>query len=278
MPEPSNREVKAESEVIDADNIPDEGDEGDDDVISAEEIPDEQTPDEQTPESSPEEMEGSEEEIPEESSKVPLKKEPAPVAGETPKEKALRIEIQELREEKRKNSIAKLTGQDGPVKESSYDELKKMGYSEEEIANMDKAIEIIASNRGFVKAKDSYQDTVNQVVDGFLDENPEFKPENDPADVRWQEFQKILQEGTYNVMGKSSKQLKEIFKKVKRDVDDKLGEATVATDTKKVAAQRQKIKSVSHSGGTKSTAKEKSQLDPSVRSMFKGFDDEDLQG
>ncbi len=49
-------------------------------------------------------------------------------------------------------------------------------------------------------------------------------------------------------------------------------------ETRKDDAQRQKIKSVSHSGGTKSAPPNKAKLDvdPSVRAMFKGFDDDDF--
>src|SRR4051812_11488738 len=109
MPETNNREVKADEEVIDADAIPDEGeDDPEEEVIPAveedEEAPEsDQEPDDQTPDSSPE---GDTPEV-KEKPDAPLQKEkePAPVVGETPREKALRIKVSDLRGQLHKKSI-----------------------------------------------------------------------------------------------------------------------------------------------------------------------------
>ena len=72
--------------------------------------------------------------------------------------------------------------------------------------------------------------------------------------------------------------------KVDRDVKDELGESKVkkaiATTKEELAAKKQKIKSVSHSGGTKS--QEKPTKTPINKANvggieFKGFEDEDLE-
>lgn len=311
MPETNKREVNADKEVLnledDSTKEPEgteEDDDLDEDVISEDQIPKEgETPAEEgekpkaeedskeeepkeaaSAESSPEEQ--SEGEKPAES--VPSQQ-PAPVAGESPREKALRLEVQRVKGLLRKKSVSDLV--DNPRAEpgaaaASVVKLKEMGYTDEEIKNMETAVDLIASSKGYVKQSQTYQNVVNEEVDAFIKANPEYDPKNDLEDVRWESFQRHLTgSGIYNINGKTREQLQVIFRKVKADVDAELGEPASTTKAKadeetkrKEAAQRQKIKSVSHSGGTK-TASEKTRapVDPEVRKMFKGFDDKDLE-
>lgn len=289
MTETSNREVNADVEVLDVEgeDTVEETDDSEETVIPPVEdapengdVPAEEPTEstKETPESSPEETE----EVESKETTPPstfTKKEPAPVEGETPREKALRIKVTELRSDLRKKHIQDLTGNGPtPTGDDRSQELRDIGYSDEEISNMEKAIDVIAQKKGYVKAEQSYQTTVNNVVETFIDANPEYKPENDLEDVRWEKFKGILESGVYSLSGKTPKQLNDILKRVHRDVTDELGEATTKVDVKRQAAQMQKIKSVNHSGGTKPTiVKKVSNIDPNVREMFKGFDDEDLE-
>jgi len=289
MVETNNREVKADVEVINLEDNNEETEETTEDETVIPPVEEGKTPEApqtttEAPESSPEEKEEPEatpetkEEAPDSSTFT--KKEPAPVPGETPREKALRLEIQRLKQLRREDGINKLVG-NKPNQEIAQDklkELKDLGYTDEEILNMEKAIDILATKKGYVKAEQTYQSTVNSVVESFIDLHPEYKPENDPEDVRWTRFEALLQSGIYNIAGKTPKQLNEIFRRVHKDVVDELGEATMHTETKQKAAKIQKIQSISHSGGTKTTPEKKtSKIDPTVRSFFKGFDDEDLE-
>ncbi len=292
MPETSTREVKADEEVIDADKI-DDGETTDEELeeevvppVEEEEVPaeeDDKKEDDDSkdpPESSPE---GTEEEP-----QVPSKKTPAPVEGETPREKALRLQVQALRGDLRKANMTKgMEGEKKPTSPAVSERMKKLQetYTPEELRNMQEAIDVLAEANGYVKSSQTYQETVNGVVDSFIEENPEYKPNNDPEDARWNRFQEILKDGTYNLSGKTPKQLAVIFKKVKADVDEELGEPATVTkakakevETRKVAAQTQKIKSVSHSGGSKAPVAKPTanKIDPNVRAMFKDFADEDL--
>lgn len=285
MAETNNREVKTDVEVLDVEDTEETTEEGEETVIPpVEDAPEEETPKEDIPAEDNTPTTESPEPSPEDGDdKTPpstfTKKEPAPVEGETPREKALRVKVTELRTKLRHENIQEITGK-GPAPENTdhLQELRDLGYSDDEIKNMEKAIDVIASKKGYVKAEQTYQGTVDTVVETFIDTNPEYKPENDPEDVRWETFKGILKSGVYNLTGKTQKQLNEIFKKVHRDVVDQLGEATVVDTTKQRAAQNQKIKSVSHSGGTKTpVVKKTSSIDPAVRGMFKGFDDEDLE-
>lgn len=282
MAETNNREVNNPDveEVEVADDV-EETEEGEETVIPpVEDTPEgdvpaeEDTTTEETPASSPEETKE------EETQPSTLKeKEPVPVQGETPREKALRLEIQRVKTLLREKAISDMTGNNpAPKSVDDLQQLRDIGYSDEEISNMEKAIDVIAQKKGYVKAEQSYQATVNTIVESFIDSHPEYKPENDPEDVRWTRFEGIIKSGVYNLSGKTPKQLNDIFKKVHRDVVEELGEADVTIEVKRQAAQVQKIKSVSHSGGTKSApAKRASTIDPNVRGMFKGFDDEDLE-
>lgn len=290
MPETSTREVNTDAEVIDADKI-DDGEtteeELEEEVVPAVDEEAEKDPPEddakEPPESSPE----GKKVIPEKEEKPiePSKKEPTPVEGESPREAALRLQIQSLRTELRKKNLG-ITGEDKKPAPATSDRMKKLQetYSPEEIRNMEEAIDVLAESKGYVKSSQTYQETVNGVVDTFIEENPEYKPANDPEDARWTRFQEILKDGTYNLSGKTPKQLSVIFKRVKVDVDQELGEPAIAVrakekevETRKIAAQTQKVKSVSHSGGTKvAPAKKESTIDPGVRAIFKDFSDEDL--
>lgn len=294
--ETSTREVNADAEVIPADAIPgdepEEDEDGDEEVIPPVEEgeepaePDEgdpeepEEPDEPAPsDSSPEDPTAPKDDDPEEPS-APSQT-PAPVEGETPREKALRLEVQRLKALRRKEGIQELIAPPGaPAQPSATTErLTKLKerYTPEELAGIEEAIDVIAESKGYVKKSETYQEQVNTLVDEFTSEHTEYKPENDPEDVRWTRFTEILSSGLYNLHGKTPQQLKAIFGRVHKDVTEELGEPTVAVQPRRQAAQRQKVRSVSHSGGTKPTPQPaKPTVDPKVRDLFKGFDDDDL--
>jgi len=292
MPEtPNKREVNADNVEIlnledDVQETDDEAEDLDEEVIPAvdEEALDEEEETEDDVETAPAESspEGTSVEEPEVANPAPApsKKEPAPVEGETPREKALRLETQRLRGLLRTKSVhdlVEVVPGSAPADQESIQKLRDLGYSDEDISNMENAIDIIASKKGYVKQEQSIQQAVDGVVETFIESNPEYKPENDPEDVRWNRFQEILKSGIYNLSGKAPKQLRVIFDKVHKDVVSELGEPNVTTEVRRDAAQRHKIKVVSHSGGTKTApTKPKTAIDPGVRAMFKGFEDDDL--
>jgi hypothetical protein len=225
--------------------------------------------------------EGEEEEIEEEqeveseSSAGTAPKQPKPVEGETSRERAMRLEIERLRRANREKFIITPEVKQ-ELKDKSIDELKEMGYEDAEIEKMQKAIDILATKSGYVKKSQTYQDTANQLLEDFIEANPEYKPENDRDDIRWSTFDRIIKRD-YNLANKTQKQLKSIFDKVNRDVEDELGEVDDSSISKQRNAQTQKIRSVSHSGGTKTAQKSgKTSVDPAVKNFFQGFDDDEL--
>lgn len=212
--------------------------------------------------------------------KLEVHSQPKPVEGETPKERALRLEVQRLRGEVRKNQVGSIVETKQPVAPDAYQALRDKGYSEEEIANMESAVDIIATQKGYVRADRTYAQTVQDTVDLFTEEHPEYKATNDVEDVRWNMFQSLLKDGTYNLSGKTAKQLKSIFEKVDNDVRKELGEVVVKRTPVQVAAAQHKASVVSHSAGgaisPSTTPRPKLNTKQAGGVKLVGFDDDDF--
>ncbi len=205
-----------------------------------------------------------------------------PVDGETVREKALRLEITRLKQERRMAAQERIAGMAKPPSQEVVDERfekLKGTYSDDEIRNMEEAIDVIASRRGYVKKADSYQESVNLVLEAFIDSHKEYKPENDKDDLRWNRFQEVLM-ADYNLQNKTPKQIANILFKVHRDLAmEDYGDVKAPERVNKLNAQQQKIRSVSHAGGNsapQSKSGNKLSMDESTRKMFKDFSDEDL--
>lgn len=273
-------------------NTADEGE----DLIPMEALPTDKAALGQTPEQTPpaEEPE-KEDEVPkpedapaaESSPAAPVEKpevhsqQPTPVEGETPREKALRLETQRLRGLLRRDNIKELAeGAGAPAEETDeYEILKEQGYTDEQIKAMETAVDLIASKKGYVRADRNYAQTVQDTVDLFTESHPEYKPASDADDIRWNLFQSYLKDGTYNLSGKTPKQLTAIFEKVDADVRKELGETVVKTNPRAIAAQQHKVNVVSHSGGTKPTIAARPAMNPKEAGGIKlvGFDEDDFK-
>jgi len=202
------------------------------------------------------------------------------VAGETPREKALRLEVTRLRKKGREKEEKDLLATEKTSEPDSYEELKELGYDEDQINTLDKAFDIIGKKKGFVRKDQSYATMANDTLAEFVEEHPEYSAENDKDDVYWGRFKTILKDD-YKLANKTSKQLKSIFNRVDREIKEELGENVV---DKKVTAQKQKIKSAS--AGT-STSKSDKPVNKVVQNnkvvsnhpglIFKGFDDDEVE-
>ena len=211
----------------------------------------------------------------------PAPLQPAPVSGETERERGLRLEIQRLRTKLRSDDIKQVIEPKTPQQEDPYQNLRDEGYTDEEIKKMTVVVDAIAKNKGYIRAEDSYKQNINDLVDFFVEEHPEYKSINDIDDVRWSQFQSILQSGIYNLSGKTPRQLKLIFEKVNEDVKKNLGESIIVkSNPAQRAAQQHKVGVASHSGGTRTTPTEKSPVDltkPIGGVIFKGFNQDDFK-
>src|SRR3990167_6086527 len=216
--ETNKREVntEVETEVLDIANTPDEETGGDEQMVppidedEVEKEEGQEEPDDTTSESSPDDD-------------MPLKD----VKGETPKERALRKEVTHLRAERRKAmQEALLQGVKPPAPTPSPNDERlarlKEVYSEEEFKNVEELVDYIAQQKGYVKKEQSYQETANQILESFIEDNPEYKAENDAEDVRWHAFERALHD--YNLQDRPPPQMLSIFKKAHRDVMDEFGD------------------------------------------------------
>lgn len=210
------------------------------------------------------------------------------IPGETPKERALRSEVTKLRREKREREQGELIKEQPVVVEDDKtdEELKNLGYDDDQITGLKKVVDIIASKQGYVKKSNTYKEMADATLSGFIEEHPEYAPENDKDDVYWGRFKTILN-SDYNLNGKNSKQIQSIFNRVDRDVKEELGEKELDKD--KIEAKKRKVGDISHggSGSSKEEVKETkktlsggnktfvSSSHPNL--VFKGFDEDELE-
>jgi hypothetical protein len=210
------------------------------------------------------------------------------VPGETPKERALRLEVTRLRRASREKEQGELI-KEQPVAiedDKTDEELKNLGYDENQIVGLKKVVDIIASKQGYVKKSNTYKEMADATLNGFIEEHPEYAPENDKDDVYWGRFKSILN-SDYNLNGKNSKQITSIFERVDRDVKEELGEKELEKD--KIEAKKRKVGDISHGGSGSSKDKpdktEKvvaggnktfiSSSHPNL--VFKGFDEGEVE-
>lgn len=204
--------------------------------------------------------------------------EPKPVEGETPREYALRKEVEHLRKKNRdilRDSVTSKTK--APESQLDISDLIAEGYTEAEIESSKKLMAKLGPALGFVNKSQTYQETANQVLESFIEEHQEYSAKNDKDDVRWSKFIEIIKTD-YNLNNKTPKQLKAIYEKVDRDVQGEFGEAKLSNQENKLKAQVQKIQSVSHTGGNKSItqSKKSSPVREADGVKFIGFEDDEL--
>ncbi len=208
------------------------------------------------------------------------------VQGETPKERALRAELTRIRRSQREKDQASIIKTEPIIENNDADEdLKKLGYDDEQIIGLKKVVDIIASKQGYVKKSASMKEMADETLNSFIGEHPEYAPENDKDDLYWGRFKSILN-SDYNLNGKTSTQLKSIFLKVDRDVKEELGEKEFKKD--KIDAQKRKINDISHGSSASSKADETTKKAVSAGNktfvssshpglVFKGFDEDEME-
>lgn len=245
----------------------------DDELVDEEEI--------ETPESSSDEkkdpeleLEETTEETPESEKEVQEevetpKTEPKPVEGETPRERAMRLEMTRvkglLRDQRRDELFVKQ-----PISKVTDPDLAD--YDPEEL----KRFETLATKMGFAKKdeiiRESVQDKNNSEFETFIEAHPEYSPENDKDGALWNQFKAefaLYQPPT------DPKTLKKVLNKVHNDVFG----VQPTKNLSKINASQEKIKVASHTGasGSKVAPKVKAQPSSSLRlDAMKGFSEEEI--
>ncbi len=199
-----------------------------------------------------------------------VKVEPKPVEGETPREKALRMEATRLKgllREQRKDELFVKKPTDDSKKEEDLSE-----YDPEELKRFEK----LATKMGFAKKDEilsqSSQERLNDTFNEFLEAHPEYAPENDKDALLWNQFKS---EFTIYSPTKDPKVLKKILNKVHNEIYG----VQPAKNLNKINASKEKIKVASHTGASAGKETRRTAQTPSgLRTdMMKGFSEADIK-
>jgi len=230
--------------------------------------PDEEDEDEseESEEDTEDEDEDSTEEDEDHQEEETKKDEPKPVEGETPRERALRLETTRLKALLRKERQDELFVSKKSKKDDSDDELS--GYDPDEL----KRFEQIATKMGFAKKDEIASDKNNSEFDSFLEAHPEYLPENDSDGVLWDQFKS---EFNLYVAPSDPKSLKKVLNKVHKEIFGTQPQKNL----NKINASREKIKVASHTGASaEKTPKVKKSVNHDLRiDAMKGFTDEEKE-
>lgn len=235
------------------------------------------THDEEEPSESEEDkgfVEPSKEEISDEIKRLP---------NETPVEFARRLEILRIKRDNRRLRKEELMGGKSEITQTQYNELdeeenKLLGqYDQAELSTFEKILSVLAKKHGWVKREELNSTTKSQlsndILDDFLKFHPEYSPENDKDNVLWNEFKSQFQ--LYKIP-ENPRDLKRIFNKIHSDIFGVKSEDGL----RKISAQKEKLKVVSHSGGSAQRGQSSSKgtkLTPDQRQHFKGFSENDFE-
>ena len=205
-----------------------------------------------------------------------------PLAGETKREFALRIENSRLRDEMRgKQTQEILTPPPPSTKAEISPEKKKIleKYKPEDIQTLKEVFDVMADDMGLVK-KDQlgatrYREQAIETLDRFLEKHPEYLPQNDPGNVLWNRFKEEFEERR---PAKNAKELNAFLEKTHREV---FGIKPAAALNKNEAA-KENVKVASHSGSSRPTPsregvnRAKYQTQGLRTDMLKGFSEEEI--
>lgn len=206
----------------------------------------------------------------------------ADVEGETPRERALRLELTNLRTKLRSQRGQELfTESPAPApaaKELAPEKAAVISkYNQDEINALREIVPILAEEMGFVNKNElqgtTFQEKSQEVLDSFLENHKEYLPENDKDGTLWEAFTaefKLYKEPS------NPKDFKRIFEKVHKDVFGIKPAGALQTTTN---AQRAKQNVASHAGAssTPSSPRAAAAAAPTGMrfDMLKGFTDEE---
>lgn len=220
----------------------------------------------ETTEEETQEVEESEEE--EQEAEAPII-EPKPVEGESPRERALRMETTRLKGLLRKERQEELFVKK-PIDSKSQDE-DLAEYDPEEL----KRFELLATKMGFAKKDELIRETVyeknNNEFESFLEAHPEYSPENDTNGVLWNQFK-----SEFNLY--QSPQDPKTLKKILNKVHNEIFGVQPAKNLNKITASQEKIKVASHTGASAGNKVNRQSQRPSGLRLdaLKGFSDDDI--
>lgn len=249
MPDDNEKEVKeSESEESEEDTKEEESPESSPDE-KEEETESEEDSEEKSEEETEEEVEAEEPEK-KEALVVPIVEKDGPIArisGETSREYALRLEVFNLKEERRKERTKEFTIEQRPEasKKVESEVLKK--YKPEEISALREVLPELAREFGYVRqdelSKQTYEEKAQVQIDKFIDDHPEYSIDKDPDNTLWERLK--AEYNSYYKPPKDPRDFKKIFERIHQDL---FGIKT-AGPLQKINAAKEKAKVASHSSG-----------------------------
>ena len=212
------------------------------------------------------------------------------VSGETPRERALRLEVQRVKEINRGLRGSKLLGDVQPQASSKPAELSDEDkkalevFDPEQVANMEKLLPVLAKKLGFVKRDEltagTYQSTSQEVLDTWLEGHPDYLPENDKGDILFNRLKSEIS------LYQKPANPKDWIKILNRSHNEIMGITTKPKESAgQVLAQQEKIKVASHGpvsvSPKKTVSTGASQSDQEMRDLaerggLKGFSPEEM--
>lgn len=202
----------------------------------------------------------------------------AVIPGETPRERALRLEVTNQKRINRQlmGQGLGIKSENKPEKKELSDDKKKVlaKYKPEDMQNLREVFGVLAEDMGFVLKDElganTYTDKAGEELEKFLESHPEYLPENDNGNILWDSFRK---EYALYKQPENPKDFKKIFDRVHQTVFG----IKSAGDIKKIDASKEKVKVASHSGASKTTqAASKGKAPAGLRfDMLQGFSDEE---
>jgi len=207
-------------------------------------------------------VDDSQKEIAQPEEKVEIKD----VSGETPREKALRLEVTKLRNQLREKTTIT------PAEKTDLDaNLIKKGYDPNEI----KKVKELLTDLGVVTKDEVQKSEKNKAIASFVAKHPEYAPQNDRDDVLWKAVLTEFHGGFYN----NTSDDPVVVTKILEDIHAKLSDTkSKPVNQSAIAAQQAKIKSagVGGSGVQPPSSNKSKNIDPVVRQFLKGFTEDEL--
>jgi hypothetical protein len=204
------------------------------------------------------------------------------VTGETPRERALRLELTNLKRKQRQER-----GQEIFTEKPAHAPERKVSpeaqaildkYKPEEIQSLREVMPALAEEMGFVRKDQlevsNFATQAQSELDTFLEKHPEYSPDKDPDGTLWGAFRNEYQ------MYKQPSNPKD-FKKIFERVHEKVFGIQASGSNNKINAAREKANAASHAGAStpasqRSNQRSKTQTSGLRTDMLKGFSPEEI--
>ena len=243
-------------------------------VEGTEEVKQTQVEEKETPAELPAES-SEEEQKPVEEAKAPLNDD-----TEIPEEilnKAVARATEGMRHEivKLKGELATARGADRKTIQGKIDIIQEKVDDLKDVAPDDVSlIDRVLRAKGYITKEESskmhYDAVKNEQISSFLNEFPEYKPENDPNDLNWNRLQGQIQ--SWYRMPNDPKLVKDLLLKAHKDIAIPLSDRSV-----EVKKQQIKVASSGASGAQRSSPKPaNSRLSDLMRTHMSGWSEEEI--